>query len=138
VKDSHDRYANIEVGYLLQRMETYRGLALLTTNHRPSLDEAFTRRLRFIIQFPFPDAAARAEIWRHALPPETPREELDWKRLARLDVSGGNIRNIALSAAILAAAEDRPVAMRDLAQAARAECAKLERPVAASELSGWL
>lgn len=137
VKDSHDRYANIEIGYLLQRMETYRGLALLTTNHRPSLDEAFTRRLRFIIQFPFPDAAARAEIWLHALPPETTREELDWNRLARLDVAGGNIRNIALSAAILAAAETRPVAMRDLAQAARAECAKLERPVAASELSGW-
>ena len=72
VKDSHDRYANIEVSYLLQRMEAYRGLAILTTNHRSSLDPAFLRRLRFVVQFPFPDAAQRAEIWRHIFPSATP------------------------------------------------------------------
>lgn len=138
VKDSHDRYANIEVGYLLQRMEAYRGLALLTTNLRQSLDDAFTRRLRFIVSFPFPDDAAREQIWRLALPEETPRETLDWARLARLDISGGHIRNIALAAAIQASAENKPVAMRHLVHAARVECAKLERPIAAHEFAGWL
>ena len=77
VKDSHDRYANIEVSYLLQRMEAYRGLAILTTNQRDALDQAFARRLRFVVDFPFPDAAERAEIWRRVFPSETPTEELD-------------------------------------------------------------
>jgi hypothetical protein len=97
VKDSHDRYANIEVSYLLQRMEAYRGLAILTTNMKDSLDTAFLRRLRFIVQFPFPDAGQRAEIWRRLFPAETPTEGLDPAKLARLNVTGGNIRNIALA-----------------------------------------
>src|SRR5439155_13000590 len=71
VKDSHDRYANIEVGYLLQRMEAYRGLAVLTTNLKNSLDTAFLRRIRFVVQFPFPDAAQRAEIWLRIVPTST-------------------------------------------------------------------
>ena len=99
VRDSHDRYANIEVGYLLQRMESYRGLAILTTNMKQSLDTAFLRRLRFVVNFPFPDAAQRAEIWRRALPAATPAEGLGHARLARLNVAGGHIRNIALNAA---------------------------------------
>ena len=86
VKDSHDRYANIEVSYLLQRMESYRGLAILTTNMKTALDTAFLRRIRFIVQFPFPDAAQRAEIWRRILPAETPTEQLDMEKLARLNV----------------------------------------------------
>jgi ATPase family associated with various cellular activities (AAA)/Winged helix domain, variant len=138
VKDSHDRYANIEVSYLLQRMEAYRGLAILTTNVKQALDPAFTRRIRFVVQFPFPDAAERAEIWRRVFPASTPTEDLDPARLARLNVAGGNIRNIALGAAFLAADEQRPVGMRHVLRMARAEYAKLERPLTDSEITGWV
>src|SRR5205814_8035322 len=102
VKDSHDRYANIEINYLLQRMEQYRGLAVLATNMKSALDPAFLRRLRFVVNFPFPDAVQRAGIWQRVFPPSTPIERLDVNKLARLNVAGGNIRNIALSAAFLA------------------------------------
>ncbi|MFB3764643.1 MAG: ATP-binding protein [Methanotrichaceae archaeon] len=136
VRDSHDRYANIEISYLLQRMEAYRGLAILTTNMKNSLDQAFLRRIRFIVQFSFPDAFQRAEIWRRIFPKETPTESLDLARLSRLDVAGGSIRNIALYAAFLAADEDRPVGMRHLLRAARVEYAKLEKPLNESEMRG--
>ena len=137
VKDSHDRYANIEVSYLLQRMEAYRGLAILTTNMKQALDPAFMRRIRFVVQFPFPDFAEREEIWKRVFPQATPTAELDVARLARLNVSGGNIRNIALGAAFVAADENRPVTMAHLLRAARAEYAKLERPLTESEIGGW-
>jgi ATPase family associated with various cellular activities (AAA)/Winged helix domain, variant len=137
VKDSHDRYANIEVSYLLQRMEAYRGLAILTTNMKQALDPAFMRRIRFVVQFPFPDYAERAEIWKRVFPQSTPTAALDVARLARLNVSGGNIRNIALGAAFVAADENRPVSMAHLLRAARAEYAKLERPLTESEIGGW-
>jgi len=137
VKDSHDRYANVEVSYLLQRMESYRGLAILTTNMQQALDPAFKRRLRFIVPFPFPDEAERAEIWRRVFPPETPLDGVDVTRLARLNVAGGNIRNIALGAAFLAADERSPVGMAHLLRTARAECAKLERPLTDGEIRGW-
>ena len=119
VKDSHDRYANIEVSYLLQRMESYRGLAILTTNMRDALDPAFLRRIRFVAQFPFPDAGQRAEIWRRVFPADTPTEGLDMTRLARLNIAGGNIRNIAIYAAFLAADANEPVRMAHLLRAAR-------------------
>jgi hypothetical protein len=138
VKDSHDRYANIEVGYLLQRMEAYRGLALLTTNLRGALDTAFLRRLRFVVPFPFPDAATRAEIWRRVFPQATPTERLDYDALARLNVAGGNIRTIALNAAFLAADAGEPVRMTHLLAAARSEYAKLEKPLTGSEIAGWV
>jgi len=137
VKDSHDRYANIEVSYLLQRMEAYRGLAILTTNMRHSIDTAFLRRLRFIVEFPFPDVTHRARIWRGVFPPGTPTRDLDAERLARLNVSGGVIRNIAMHAAFLAADASTPVGMAHLLEAARAEYAKLERPLSSSELGGF-
>jgi AAA+ superfamily predicted ATPase len=137
VKDSHDRYANIEVSYLLQRMEAYRGLAILTTNLKSALDSAFLRRLRFIVRFPFPDTGQREEIWRRVFPAATPTDALDFGRLARLAVSGGDIRNIALSGAFLAAEADQPVRMSHLLQAARHECQKLERPLNESEIGGW-
>ncbi|MCB1054836.1 MAG: ATP-binding protein, partial [Acidobacteria bacterium] len=137
VKDSHDRYANIEVSYLLQKMESYRGLALLTSNLKSALDEAFLRRLRFVVEFPFPDVAARAEIWRRIYPRTTPTEGLDPERLARLNVSGGNIRNIALGAAFRAAEANRAVTMTDLLHAARFEYLKLERPLGEAEIRGW-
>lgn len=138
VKDSHDRYANIEVSYLLQRMEGYRGLAILTTNMKQALDPAFARRIRFVVQFPFPDMAERAEIWRRIFPSPTPTEGLDVDRLARLNVAGGNIRNIAMGTAFLAADEERPVTMAHLLHAARAEYAKLERPLTDAEIAGWV
>jgi ATPase family associated with various cellular activities (AAA) len=138
VKDSHDRYANIEVSYLLQRMEAYRGLAILTTNMKTALDDAFLRRLRFIVQFPFPDAAHRAEIWRRVYPDRMPRGTLDYGRLARLNIPGGHIRNIALHAAFFAAAAEEPVGMPHLLRAARCEYAKLERPLTDAEVAGWV
>jgi hypothetical protein len=138
VKDSHDRYANIEVSYLLQRMEAYRGLAILTTNLRSALDTAFLRRLRFIVPFPFPDAAQRLEIWRRIFPPATPTEHLNLTQLARLNVAGGNIRNIALNAAFLAADSGEPVRMAHLLQASRSEYAKLEKPLTEAEIGGWI
>jgi hypothetical protein len=137
VKDSHDRYANIEVSYLLQRMEAYRGLAILTTNQKSALDPAFLRRLRFVVEFPFPDSAQRAEIWRRIFPDATPTEGLDAGRLARLNVAGGNIRNIALHAAFLAADAGEPVRMTHLLRAAHREYAKLERPLTDAETGGW-
>jgi hypothetical protein len=137
VKDSHDRYANIEVSYLLQRMEAYRGLAVLTTNLKNALDPAFLRRIRFVVQFPFPDAPRRGEIWRRAFPAPTPTEGLNPARLASLNIPGGNIRNIALNAAFLAAEAGEPVRMGHLLEAARIEYAKLERPLTDAEIGGW-
>ena len=136
VKDSHDRYANIEISYLLQRMESYQGLAILTTNMKSALDPAFLRRLRFVVQFPFPDAAQRRDIWRRMFPSATPTEDLDLERLAKLNIAGGNIRNIALNAAFLAADASEPVRMAHLLRAARGEYAKLERPLTEAEMGG--
>lgn len=138
VKDSHDRHANIEVSYLLQRMEAYRGLAILTTNLKASLDQAFLRRLRFVVQFPFPTANQRANIWQRIFPAQTPTAPLDFSKLAKLNVTGGNIRNIALNAAFLAAEADEPVGMHHILQAARSEAMKLERPLTDAEIRGWV
>lgn len=137
VKDSHDRYANIEVSYLLQRMECYRGLAILTTNFKAALDAAFMRRIRFVIQFPFPDASQRAEIWQRIFPPNTPTRGLELQKLAQLNVPGGNIRNIAMNGAFLAANEDSHVHMSHLLRAARSEYAKLEKTLTEAEIQGW-
>jgi hypothetical protein len=138
VKDSHDRYANIEVSYLLQRIEAYRGLAILTTNLKSALDTAFLRRLRFVVQFPFPDAPQRAEIWRRTFPSAAPLERLDVSKLASLNVPGGNIRNIAMNAAFHAAEAGEPVRMSHLREAAKSEYAKLERPLTEAEIGGWI
>ncbi|OUL31345.1 AAA family ATPase [Nostoc sp. 106C] len=137
VKDARDRYANIEVSYLLQRMESYPGLALLTTNLKSAIDTAFLRRIRFVVQFPFPDAAQRAEIWRRIFPPNTPTADLDVVKLARLNVAGGNIRNIALNAAFLAADAGEAVQMKHILRAAQTEYGKLEKPLTEVEIGGW-
>jgi ATP-dependent 26S proteasome regulatory subunit len=129
VKDSHDRYANIEINYLLQRMEAFSGLAILATNMKSALDAAFMRRLRFIVNLPFPGMKERKLIWQKALPPETPTRDLDFDRLARLNISGGNIHSIALNAAFIAAQNGQTVTMPILFAAARGELRKLERPV---------
>lgn len=129
VKDSHDRYANIEISYLLQRMEAYDGVVILATNLRANLDEAFTRRLHFAIEFPFPQPADRERIWRVNVPPETPlAEDVDWPLLAeRFELAGGSIRNIILAAAFLAAEDDKAVGLRHLLHATRREYQKMGR-----------
>ena len=137
VKDSHDRYANIEVSYLLQRIESYHGLAILTTNLRHALDTAFLRRILFVVEFPFPDVAHRTAIWRRVFPEGVPTDGVNTDRLARLNVAGGNIRNIALNAAFLAADLEEPVRMAHLLKAARTEYAKMEKMLTEAEVAGW-
>ncbi|GAU64949.1 hypothetical protein SSP35_01_02860 [Streptomyces sp. NBRC 110611] len=138
VKDSHDRYANLEVSYLLMRMEAYRGLAVLTTNMKKALDSAFMRRIRFVVDFPFPGEKERAEIWRRVLPAQAPMKGIEPALLAQLTVSGGSIRNIALSGAFLAADEGDRLQMRHMLAAARTEYLKLERSLTPSEVQGWV
>lgn len=137
VKDSHDRYSNIEVSYLLQRMEAYSGLAILTTNLKSAIDRSFLRRIRFVVQFPYPDAVHRAEIWRRIFPAGTPLEGLDIEKLSRLTVPGGNIRNIAINAAFLAAGDGAPVQMRHIARAVKSEYGKIEKAMSSAETGGW-
>ncbi len=138
VKDSHDRHANIEVSYLLQRMEAYRGLAILTTNLKDALDQAFLRRIRFTVRFSFPDATQREEIWRRVFPATVPTADLRPAKLARLNVAGGNIRNIALNAAFLAADAGESVQMKHILEASRSEYIKLEKPLSDTEIKGWI
>jgi hypothetical protein len=133
VKDSHDRYANIEINYLLQRIESYRGLAILATNLKNSLDQAFMRRLRFIINFPFPGVKERSLIWQKAFPPEMPIQDIDFNRLAKLNLTGGSIHNVVLTAAFLAAHAGAAVTMPIALTAARTEFRKLDRPINESE-----
>ncbi|WP_228055621.1 ATP-binding protein [Lusitaniella coriacea] len=137
IKDSRDRHANIEVSYLLQRMETYQGLAILTSNLKDSLDKAFLRRLRFMLPFPFPDSDARSAIWQGIFPTQTPTQGLDYTKLGQLKVAGGNIRNIALNAAFLAAQNNSPVTMEWIRQAAQREYLKLEKLLTNEEIRGW-
>lgn len=130
VKDAHDRYANIEVAYLLQRMEAFEGLAILTTNVRQNLDTAFLRRLRFVIEFPRPDAQAREAIWRQCLPRDSHGLGADELRLLarKVELSGGHIRQVTLRAAFAAAAEGSLIGMRHITLAMNAELTKLGLP----------
>lgn len=138
VKDSHDRHANIEVSYLLQRLEEYRGLSILTTNLRNNIDTAFLRRLRFIVDFSFPGQVERIGIWKGIFPGSTPVRDLDYERLGQLNLAGGSIRNIAMGAAFLAAEErDGAVGMEHILTAARLEYAKSGRALTDAELRGW-
>ena len=138
VKDSHDRYANMEVSYLLQRIEAYQGLAILTTNLKDDLDRAFLRRIRFTIQFPFPNLQQRIAIWQRIFPLNTPTQDLMFEKLAKLNVAGGNIRNIAINAAFLAARDRESVQMKHILQAAQSEYSKLEKPLTDNEIKGWI
>ena len=126
VRDSHDRYANVEVGYLLQRMEEYEGVAILATNLRKNMDDAFVRRLHFTVEFPFPDEEDRYRIWQGIWPPDTPLDDtLDLELLAaRYEMAGGNIKNIAVAAAFLAADEGEVVGMNHVIQATLREYQK--------------
>jgi SpoVK/Ycf46/Vps4 family AAA+-type ATPase len=122
VRDSHDRYANLEVGYMLQRMESFTGLAILTTNARSVLDQAFLRRLRIVVTFPYPDRAARETLWRRAFPAGVPAD-VDPERLAAVDLPGGGIAAAALTAAYLGADGER-ITGEQVATATRWELAK--------------
>lgn len=133
VKDSLDRYANIEINYLLQRMEAYRGLAILATNMKSALDTAFMRRLRFIVNFHFPDIPERKRIWEKVFPKETDKEVLDYEQLARFNLTGGSIQNIAINAAFLAANIGSPVTLPLIFEAVRGEFRKLEKSVNEAE-----
>lgn len=127
VKDSHDRYANLEISYLLQKMEQYEGIAILATNVSDHLDQAFTRRLAFSIHFPFPDEAARLRLWERAWPQAVPVDEsIDKTLLAReLKLAGGNIKNIALGAAFNAAGNGEIVDLTHMSEAVRNEYQKI-------------
>jgi hypothetical protein len=129
VKDSHDRHANIEIDYLLQRIEAFRGLAILTTNMKNALDSAFLRRLRFVVNFPFPGVAEREAIWRSAFPVALRIDALDFDQLARLNLTGGSIHSIVLNAAFLAARQAGAVTMPLVLEAARTEFRKLDKPI---------
>ncbi len=137
VRDSHDRYANMEVSYLLQQMENYRGIAVLTTNMPDAIDSAFVRRLRFIARFPLPGAPERQRMWEGAFPAGVAREPLDFTRLAKLSLTGAMIRNIALGATFRAAGTDRAVGMADVIAAARMELVKLGRPLTEIDGRAW-
>jgi hypothetical protein len=135
VRDSHDRYANIEVNYLLQRMEAYGGLAILATNMKSALDQAFMRRLRFVVKFPVPGPSERKLIWEKVFPAETPlerddpAERVDYERLAKANLTGGGITNAALNAAFLAARAGTKVTMSLAVQAVQTELKKMVRPL---------
>lgn len=131
VKDAHDRYANIEVGYLLQRMETYDGVVILATNLRSNMDDAFTRRIQFIIDFPFPDEKERQRIWKVLFPPEVPKsEDINIEELGnRFKLTGGSIRNVIINASFLAASENNSVSNKHLVHAIRREMQKMGRLV---------
>ena len=130
VKDAHDRYANIEVAFLLQRMEAFDGLAILTSNMKQGIDPAFLRRLRFIVDFPRPDVEARDKIWRQCLPEGSHTlTDAEFRQLARkVDVTGGHLRQITLRAAFIAAAAGSQITLEHVAQAVRAELVKLGMP----------
>jgi len=139
VRDSHDRYANIETGYLLQRMEEYEGIVILATNLSKNLDEAFTRRMHFNMEFPFPTAKDRLRIWQGVWPSETPLDpRLDFDFMARrFELSGGNIKNVALAAAFMAAAEGGAIKMHHLIRATRREYEKMGRIIMESEFTEY-
>jgi SpoVK/Ycf46/Vps4 family AAA+-type ATPase len=119
VKDAHDRYANIEVAYLLQKLEEHDGVVILATNQKRNLDDAFARRMHYVIEFPVPDARDRERLWRGVFPSGAPLEpDVDFGFLARqFTLAGGDIRNVALDAAFLAADAGGPIGMREIVRA---------------------
>ena len=139
VKDGHDRYGNLSVGYLLQRVESYDGLVILASNLASNMDEAFSRRLSHVVLFPMPDAPLRRELWTRAFPWEAPLgADIDMDALGRsFELSGGNIRNAALAAAYLAAGEGGPIARRHVLKAIASELEKMGRRPISADFSGF-
>lgn len=137
IQRATDRWANLEVSYLLQRMETYQGLAILTTNTRDALDNAFLRRIRFVARFGFPDVTQRVELWRRAFPKDAPTDGLEPSKLACLNLTGANIKSVAMRAAFYAAHDATPVTMVHVLRAARGEFAKLDMPFPEADVRSW-
>ncbi|GAU77499.1 ATP-binding protein [Fusibacter sp. 3D3] len=139
VSDSHDKYANVETSYLLQKIEAYEGISIVTTNLLGNIDDAFIRRFSFVVHFPFPTAEYRRQIWRSIFPVETPLSEtIDLDYLANnFEFSGGNIKNIALNASFKAASKDRPVSMKDLLLSVASEISKTGKVVLASDFGEY-
>ncbi|MCP5107165.1 MAG: ATP-binding protein, partial [bacterium] len=139
VKDSHDRYANIEINYLLQKMEEHEGIVILATNFRKNIDDAFTRRMHFLLEFPFPDEEYRLAIWERIFPGETPKgKDIDYEFLARrFKISGGSIKNIALNAAFLAADNSRKINMDHIVRATRREFQKMGKLCSQSDFGKY-
>jgi SpoVK/Ycf46/Vps4 family AAA+-type ATPase len=139
VRDSHDRYANIEISYLLQKMEEYEGVVILATNLRKNMDDAFVRRMHFGVEFPFPTEPYRRRIWEGIWPADTPRDpDLDLDFMAQhFEMAGGNIRNIALAAAFLAADDGQTVGMPHLIRATQREYQKMGKVVVEREFGKY-
>lgn len=137
IKEARDRYANQGVSYLLTRLETYRGLVILTTNLKDSLDNAFERRMRFMVEFPFPNHQDREQIWRRVFPKQTPTEGLNFQELAKLAVPGAIIRNIGLGAALLAADAGEKIMMKHLKESATTEIEKMRFKPVTDMIQNW-
>ena len=139
MRDAHDRYANIEISYLLQRMEEYEGVVILATNLRKNMDDAFVRRLHFTVEFPLPSDKDRRRIWACIWPDDTPRSaDLDLDFMARrFELAGGNIRNIALAAAFLAADDGVVVTMMHVIRATQREYQKMGKVVLEGEFGTY-
>ena len=139
VRDAHDRYANIEVSYLLQKMEEYQGIVILATNFRKNIDDAFVRRLHFAVEFPFPEEKYRLQIWQRVSPVEAPQSDsLNLHFLARqFKLSGGNIKNIAVASAFLAAQDEAPIGMDQIVRAAKREYQKMGKLVLESDFGAY-
>jgi len=138
VKDSHDRYANIEINYLLQKMEEHEGIVILASNFKTNIDEAFMRRMHFVMEFPFPEEDLREKIWRNIFPKATPvGEDVDYSFLSKFKITGGNIKNIALSAAFLAAGDSGIVKMEHIIRATKREFQKMGKLCTAGEFGEY-
>ena len=139
VRDSHDRYANIEINYLLQKMEEHEGIVILATNFRKNVDEAFNRRVHFSVDFPFPDEKYRIRIWQNIFPKKTPQSEnIDYEFLAKkFSLSGGNIKNVALNAAFLAAEKSEKIGMEQIIWATKREFQKMGKPCVQSDFGKY-
>ena len=139
VRDSHDRYANIEISYLLQKMEEYEGISILATNLKKNMDDAFLRRLHFLVEFPFPDEKYRYRIWKNIFPQDTPvSKDVDFEFLStHFKIAGGNIKNIAVSAAFLAAGNSGFINIEHIIQATKQEYQKIGRPYVNSDFEKY-
>lgn len=138
VNDAKDKYANTEVSYILQRIEQYDGIVILATNYKRNIDEAFMRRMRYLVEFQLPTQELREQIWRGCFPPQVPLEEVDFPYLARqFELSGGSIKNVALNAVFLAAGQNSPVTMRHLLESLRDENLKMGKPMLAQDFAEY-
>ncbi|MEG1943655.1 MAG: ATP-binding protein, partial [Angelakisella sp.] len=138
VKEANDRFANIQVSYILQRLEDYDGVVILASNLRSNIDEAFMRRMRYVVEFQIPGEELRRELWQSGFAPQVPQENIDYDYLARqFELAGGAIKNIALNATFLAADEERAVTMKDILDSVRGENLKIGKAMLAQDFAEY-